>query len=46
MYAEMPCLVQAPAQEWKPDPEVTIINDDLNETSIFDNDKHEPDSGN
>ena len=46
--------VQATAQEWKPDPEVIIKHDDLNarawesenETSIFDNDQLEPDSGN
>ena len=46
--------VQATAQEWKPDPEVIIKHDDLYaraweseyETSIFDNDQHEPDRGN
>ena len=46
--------VQSPAQEWKPDPAVIIKHDDLYaraweseyETSIFDNDQHEPDSGN
>ena len=46
--------VQATAQQWKPDPEVIIKHDGLyaraweseNETSIFDNDQHEPDGGN
>ena len=46
--------VQTTAQEWKLDPEVIIRHDDLYaraweseyETSIFDNDQHEPDSGN
>ena len=46
--------VQPKAQEWKRDPEVIIKHEDLYaraweseyETSIFDNDQHEPDSGN
>ena len=46
--------VQATAQEWRPDTEVIIKHDDLyaraweseHETSNFDNDQHEPDSGN
>ena len=46
--------VQTTSHEWKPDPEVIIKHDDLharawesdNETPLFDNGQHEPDSGN
>ena len=46
--------VQTTSQEWKPDPEVTKMHDDLyaraweseNEIPIFHNGQHEPDSNN